>query len=405
MFRKTGKKRAWPAYGVALLCAAPLAKADVTVRVNPGDVRSASFDGWGCSLCWWANAFGNSASADALSDLCFTTKTVSWQGAALPGLGLKILRYNVGGGGGATIDAGTVEQVSPNMPAFKNLLGYQINWRNSDPASNSWNWNADSAQRNILQRAQARGANRIEFFSNSPMWWSCYNHSTAGSASGDNNLQSWNYASFAAYLATVAQHARADWNIAVNYVEPFNEPAAWWWKYPQGQEGCRFDPALQPTILTSLRAALDSRGLQAVGVTASDENDVDTARNTWNSFSPATRSQIAKVNAHGYSGISPYRGGGRGPLRQAVGATKLWMSEYGDGDGSGLPMADSIARDMTELKPSGWVYWQPFDSGEWGLIQSNPGDNWIRRLQSKVARFSAIFASHFAGRRHFWQRR
>ena len=382
----------WPAFAAALLCLAPFARADYTVHVNPGDVRNRNFDGWGCSLCWWANAFGNSASADTLADLCFTTKTVSWQGAALPGLGMKIIRYNVGGGGGgATIDAGTVEQVSPNMPAFKNLLGYQTNWYSSDPASSSWNWTADSAQRNLMQKAQARGANRTEFFSNSPPWWMCYNHSTAGSGSGNNNLQSWNYDSFAAYLATVAQYARSHWNVTVDYVEPFNEPASWWWQYPQGQEGCRFDPNIQPTILNSLRAALDSRSQQAVSVTASDENDVDTSLDTWNSLGGTTQNLVGKVNAHGYSGISPYRGGGRGPLRQGVGTKKLWMSEYGDSDGTGLTMADSIMRDMTELKPDGWVYWQPFDSGGWGLIQSNPGDNWIGGSNRKwhvLAQFS-----------------
>ena len=380
------------AVAAALLLSAPVAGADTTVRPNPADVRSASFDGWGCSLCWWANAFGSGANADTLADLCFTTKTVNWQGVALPGLGLKIIRYNIGGGGGgATIDSGTIEQVSPNMPAFKNLGGYQLNWYSGDPASTSWNWNMDAAQRSMMQKAQARGANRVEFFSNSPLWWMCYNHSTAGSGSGDNNLQSWNYDSFAVYLATVVQYAQSHWNVSVNYVEPFNEPAAWWWKYPQGQEGCRFDPGLQPTIIASLRAALDSRGLQSVGVTASDENDVDTARNTWNSFSLATQSRIGKVNAHGYAGISPYRGTGRGPLRQAVGSAKLWMSEYGDSDGSGLTMADSILRDLTEMRPSGWVYWQPFDSGGWGLIQSNPGDNWIggpNRKWRVLAQFS-----------------
>ena len=386
------RKCCQPLLAAALLALATSARANVTVHINPAEIRSASFDGWGCALCWWANAFGNSANADTLADLCFTPNTVTWQGATLPGLGLKIIRYNVGGGGGgATIDSGTVEQVSPNMPAFKNLRGYQTNWYNGDPNSSSWNWSVDAAQRAMMQKAQARGANRTEFFSNSPMWWTCYNHSAAGSASGDNNLQSWNYDTFAAYLASVAQYARAHWNVTVNYVEPFNEPAAWWWKYPQGQEGCRFDPSLQPTIIASLRAALDSRGLQSVGVTASDENDIDAARNTWNSFNAATQGQITKVNAHGYSGISPYRGTGRGPLRQAVGAKSLWMSEYGDSDGSGLTMADSILRDMTEMQPNGWVYWQPLDSGGWGLIQSNPGDNWIGGYNRKwhvLAQFS-----------------
>ncbi|KAG3169742.1 hypothetical protein PI126_g2681 [Phytophthora idaei] len=40
-------------------------------------------------------------------------------------------------------------------------------------------------------------------------------------------------------------------------------------------------------------------------------------------------------------------------------------------------MAESIGLDINEMGVSGFVYWQALDSGGWGLIQSNPGDNWI----------------------------
>ena len=370
------------------------ARADYTVQVNKDDVRTASFDGWGCSLCWWANQFGGSTSANALADLCFSTNTVNWQGTALPGLGINIVRYNVGGGGGgATIDAGTVEKVSPAMPAFKNLRGFQRNWYSSDPASSSWDWNLDAAQRTMMQKAVSRGVNLVEFFSNAPPWWMCYNHSTAGSDGGGDNLQNWNYGTFAAYLATTAKYAQDNWGVQAAYIEPFNEPSAGWWKYAKDQEGCHFDASTQQAVVPSLRAALDSRGLQSVGVTASDENDIDTARTTWNGFSASVQNAVSKVNAHGYSGLSPYRGNGRGPLRQAVGSRKLWMSEYGDTDASGLTMADSMMRDMTEMRADGWVYWQPFDSGAWGLIQSNPGDNWIGGANRKWYVF-AQFSRH-----------
>lgn len=364
---------------------------DYIAKVNPNEVRTASFDGWGCSLAWWANQFGDSSQADTLADICFTTKSVTWQNTLLPGLGLNIVRYNVGGGGGGGKIGSNKEQVSPNMPTFKNMLGFWLNWFNSDPASDSWNWSVDYQQRKMLGRAKSRGVNLVELFSDSPPWWMCYNHSTAGSDNGGDNLQNWNYDQFALYMATVVKYMRETWKINVNYVEPFNEPSANWWKYPSTQEGCHFDIGTQQAVLSSLRTQLDKMQQKKVGISASDENDMDTAFKTWNALGTAVRKSVGKLNVHGYAGLDAYRGTGRKRLRDAVVTQKLWMSEYGESDGSGITMADSIVRDMTELRPDAWVYWQPYDSGGWGLIQSNPGDNWqgpANRKYFVLAQFS-----------------
>ena len=48
------------------------------------------FEGWGTSLCWWANRIGYS---DALSQLAAEAFCDPESG-----LGLNILRYNIGGG-------------------------------------------------------------------------------------------------------------------------------------------------------------------------------------------------------------------------------------------------------------------------------------------------------------------
>jgi galactan endo-1,6-beta-galactosidase len=58
-----------------------------------------------------------------------------------------------------------------------------------------------------------------------------------------------------------------------------------------------------------------------------------------------------------------------------VGSKHLWQSEYGDGDGSGYTMADSIVRDIRGLNPSAWVYWQPVEpdvkENGWGLLNAD----------------------------------
>src|SRR5215510_375126 len=68
------------------------ARADLTVVVDP-TADFGRWEGWGTSLAWWANVFGD---RDDLADLFFTTGTVSYSGASLPGLGLNIARYNLG---------------------------------------------------------------------------------------------------------------------------------------------------------------------------------------------------------------------------------------------------------------------------------------------------------------------
>jgi galactan endo-1,6-beta-galactosidase len=108
-------------------------------------------------------------------------------------------------------------------------------------------------------------------------------------------------------------------------------------------------------------------------VSASDESYYDQATSTWNSFSTTTQSQVGRVNTHGYQ----YGNGRRDLLYAAVAGKKLWDSEYGDSDGTGMSLASNLNLDFRWLHNTAWCYWQPFDSGGWGLVQCNPGDNWI----------------------------
>jgi galactan endo-1,6-beta-galactosidase len=206
------------------------------------------------------------------------------------------------------------------------------------------------------------------------MWWMCYNHNPSGADSGSSdNLQSWNYQQHAVYLATVAKYAKDNWGVTFTSVEGFNEPIATWWSATGTQEGCHFNTGTQSSVIGYLRSELNNRGLTSTIVSASDESYYDQARTTWNSFTSGTRSQIGRVNVHGYQ----YGGGRRDLLYSAVAGKKLWNTEYGESDGTGMSLASNLNLDFRWLHNTAWCYWQPFDSGGWGLIQSNPGDNWV----------------------------
>ena len=72
---------------IAVLLAAPFSvRADYTAIVNPGSVLVTNFEGWGSSLCWWANVVGGYANRDDYANLAFNQ------------LKLNIVRYNIGGG-------------------------------------------------------------------------------------------------------------------------------------------------------------------------------------------------------------------------------------------------------------------------------------------------------------------
>jgi galactan endo-1,6-beta-galactosidase len=341
------------------------ASADYTTTINPG-TGWGTWEGWGTSLAWWAGVFGN---RDDLADALFTTNSVPFGGASLPGLGLNIVRYNAGASSWNSI-GGQSMVASPHIPRFKQMEGYWLDWQSSDPGSASWNWSVDAAQRSMVGKARDRGANLFELFSNSPMWWMCNNHNPSGAADGSNNLQSWNYRQHAVYLATIARYARDHWGVNFTSVEALNEPSSGWWKADGTQEGCHVDAAIQQTVITDLRSELDARGLTGTMVSASDETSYDLALSTWTALGSAQGS-VGRINVHGYQ-----YGGGRRDLLYAAARNagkKLWNSEYGDGNASGLSLASNLNLDLRWLHPTAWVYWQALDIPGWGLIEADNG--------------------------------
>lgn len=361
------------------------AHADATVAVNPG-TSYGTWEGWGTSLAWWANVFG---ARDDFADLFFTTKSVTYNGTALPGLGLNIARYNLGACSWNSVGGESMAE-SANIPGFKQIEGFWQDWNNEDPTSSAWDWTADANQRAMLTKATARGAT-TELFANSPMWWMCYNHNPSGAADGGNNLQTWNYRQHASHLAATALYAKSNWGVNFATVDPFNEPAASWWTATGTQEGCHMDPAVQAAVLPYMRSELDKRGLSGIRISASDETNYDTARSTWSSYNSATKALVSQVNVHGYQGS----GGRRDLLYTDVVTTsgkKLWNSETGDGDGTGLTLASNLCYDFRWLHPTAWCYWQVMDpTTGWALIAYDANTLQPTTIQTKyyvLAQFS-----------------
>lgn len=345
---------------------AVLAAAEETWTINASSDWG-TWEGWGVSLAWWAKAFG---SRDDLADIFFSLDSTTFNSQSLPGLGFNIARYNAGACSNNTYSGATMVE-SPSIGASRQIDGYWWDWASSDPTSTSWHWSVDANQRAMLTKAVANGANHLELFSNSPMWWMLYNKNPSGSDDGSSdNLQSWNYPDHTLYLAEIALYAKNNWGVTFESVEPFNEPSADWWKGTTGtQEGCHFDVSTQAAVIPLLRSDLDARGLSSVIVSASDENTYDDAVSTLDNLGSTAVNDLGRINVHGYEGNYGDRAG-LYDLATSAGVA-LWNSEYGDSDATGETLVSNLIQDFRWLHMTGWVYWQAIDGSGWGLIDGN----------------------------------
>lgn len=365
-----------------------LAAADETWTINASS-NWGTWEGWGVSLAWWAKAFGD---RDDLADIFFSLDTTAFGPLKLPGLGFNIARYNAGASSSNTYEATTMV-ASPDITASRQIDGFWWDWASSDPASSSWHWTVDANQRSMLQKAVANGANHLELFSNSPMWWMLYNKNPSGSNDGSSdNLQSWNYVNHTHYLAEIALYAKNNWDITFESVDAFNEPSADYWLGLTGtQEGCHFDVATMATIIPLLRTELNARGLTSTIISAADETSYDLAVSTFNGLGSTAIKNLGRVNVHGYQGASGNRDG-LYDLASAAGLA-LWNSEYGDSDATGSKLVSNLILDLRWLHPTAWVYWQAIDGGGWGLIT---GDNTAVTLSTPTQKYFCLaqFSRH-----------
>ncbi|TCM99566.1 O-glycosyl hydrolase [Paenibacillus sp. BK033] len=301
-----------------------------------------TIEGWGTSLAWWGKVVGGYANKDEYADKMFSTTS---------GIGLNVLRYNIGGGENPSLSY---------LEYRKAVPGFQ-------PTQGVYDWTADANQRYMLQAAKTRGANVFEAFSNSAPYWMTNSGSVTGASGGANNLKSDYYDDFADYLTEVVKHFRDSWGITFKTLTPLNEPVSTWWSLGNNQEGMHFDRANQDTILSQVNASLAAKGLTGTKLSAPEEYSIDDSVTSYNSYSSAVKSALAQVNTHTYGGTN------RAAFRNiaASNGKTPWVSEYGDGDASGLTMSRTILKDIRNMGVTAWVYWQAVDSADgWGFFKN-----------------------------------
>uniref|UniRef100_A0AAU2VZM3 RICIN domain-containing protein n=1 Tax=Streptomyces sp. NBC_00008 TaxID=2903610 RepID=A0AAU2VZM3_9ACTN len=355
--------------------AAEPSAAALTVRLDPS-YQQPSFQGWGTALAWFAHVTGGwpDARRNRLADDLY----------GADGLGFTIARYNIGGGDSPE----TTPYMRPgaDVPGYWNRPGPEApDWWDPD-RSDDWNASADANQQWWLSAAKERGATTFEAFSNSAPYFMTNSGLTSGAANGwEDNLRSDQYERFAGYLTGSLRRAQSATGVTFDSLSPVNEPDTDYWHTGGRQEGSHWDPASQARMITTLRAALDAKGV-TTPIAAMDETDPDRFRSDWEAYAPDVRDTVDRLNTHTYG--TNGRTGARDIAKGA--ATPLWMSEV-DVGGSvpqsftsmspALDLARRINDDVRELEPRAWVLWQAVEDYEnmtpahensnWGLIQTD----------------------------------
>ena len=74
---------------------------------------------------------------------------------------------------------------------------------------------------------------------------------------------------------------------------------------------------------------------------------------------------------------------------------RLWNSEYGEGDGTGLSLASNLNLDFQWLHNTAWVYWQVIDPASgWGLLVGDMDKKVVKSVNNKYFVRSSGFHRH-----------
>lgn len=238
------------------------------------------WDGWGTSLCWWGNFVGGlpKEDFDYVVDLLFDPRK---------GLGMNIVRYNIGGGADLTIDT--------NLRPFGDVPGFKAG------PNEPYDWTADKRQRAVLFAARDKGANIFEAFNNSPPPWMTFSGSVTGNwKNGQDNLNPKYYEAFADYLTEVVLKYK-EWGIQFDTLAPFNEPCEGWWyidrNKPQ-QEGCNFSTKSMDKVIPIVKKYLVKKNLPT-RLSAFDAWTFNTIR-AMRGISEESMEAIDQLNVHTY---------------------------------------------------------------------------------------------------------
>ena len=316
---------------------------------NMSRTNGGIFEGWGTSLCWWANRVGFSEKLTKDSARLFFSKE--------DGLGLNIMRYNIGGGDDPSHNH--IRRTDSEMPG----------WWKYDEEKKEFVFNSDTDKNQLsvlVESYKAAGDDAyVEAFSNSPPYYMTVSGCSSGSKNAiSTNLKKAQIEPFAEYLAQVCDYIQTHHGVKIKSLAAMNEPFTNYWRYfSEKQEGCHVSPGkMQSSVLVTTANALKSRNLSDITVTASDETNTKLQLKALRKLSPEALDVVGRISTHTYERATA----GVGKLAREKGKN-IWMSETdwssvsGENAGEMAPalwLSEKIIEDIYTIDSSAWVIWQ-----------------------------------------------
>lgn len=363
------------------------------------------FEGFGTSLCWWANRCGyDTTLTNTAAKLLYNKDT---------GLGLSIGRYNIGGGDNPSHNH--ITRSDSKIPGFwsspkkvtsaSQATSYDAYDSTSKYAWN-YNWTADSNQLNVALACQKEAGTEFqaETFSNSAPYFMTVSGCTSGSKNGSTtNLKSDSYNAFATYLTDVTKHLITSNGLNVTSISGMNEPeSSDWTAKNTKQEGCHISSGkAQSKLITALSSKLSAAKLDSLTLASPDSSGVYTAVESIKSLTSAATSSLERIDTHAYIDSDM-------PILRNLAIKKkknLWMSEV-DGTAiagskagemsAALGFSSYLRNQLNGLQPSAWIMWDAIDAH---IDSSNKADlksltNSERITKDKSGFWGVLFANH-----------
>ena len=346
----------------------------IRYAVNPA-IKRQTWEGWGFTLCWWANVIGN-------WDDTKIDELVSW---LVDDLGVRIFRYNIGGGDDPNFSNCEEHHMISN--SHNDCKGARAEMEGFLDKDGTYHWDRDQAQIKVMLKIKEKCPDAIfEAFANSAPYFMTNSGCVAGNdyasdGSGPmDNLNPAYYEAFANYLVEVMKHHRQAYGIEFRTLSPINEPRCWAWYRSGSQEGCRFTDQAASDFIRVLSPILKNSGLNTV-LSGVEQSDISDAKKSLDFMhNNAVLPLFAQMNTHTY--VADRRNRTQtGALSKAYGL-RNWMSEvcFGTENVGGDVSAaiQSMVEDLRYLQPVAWVEWQYVErpAGEknqhgWGVIGSD----------------------------------
>lgn len=322
-----------------------------------------TFEEFGTSSCWWAQTIESEEMADEIAKKLYSEDE---------GLGLKIFRYNIGGG----------EADNPNCRIWdKSRRTESFYVFNEETGKYEYDFTRDANARRVLDKAIEYGAEKIILFCNSPHFsMTKSGHASGGLEEYSSNLPQENYQAFVDYVLTIA-----DWFVAQGYpiyaISPINEPMWKWGGDWVGQEGCHYSAGETVEVLELFATEMQKRN------SPYRLNGPESGEMSWAYYEYVEKffaSEILYNFCEYYSGHS-YWMDTKSEEKQQVGDTfkekypdkKYEMSEWCELPltidsttiDSGLYMAQVIVDDLTKMNAVSWQSWTAVNGD--GLLDRN----------------------------------